>query len=126
MGAFIIFSHLASAQSGPALIKGMCRGADSVRFTVLVAVQQPPSLAPVALLELRISEWVCPWPRDTRGDQAGWSRLVQRQLFFKKKLQLWMYTTNYYKVYKERRAQLISNSDKKLLQMIVLLSLSFY
>jgi len=27
----------------------------------------------------------------------------------------WMYTANYYKIYKERRAQLVSNSDKELL-----------
>ena len=38
----------------------------------------------------------------------------------------WMYTANYYKVYKERRAQLVSNSDKELLQTIVLLPPSFY
>ena len=37
-----------------------------------------------------------------------------------------MYTANYYKVYKERRAQLVSNSDKELLQTIVLLPPSFY
>jgi len=38
----------------------------------------------------------------------------------------WTYIANYYKVYKERRAQRVSNSDKELLQTIVLLPPSFY